>query len=596
MASIAKGLCASIAQLTSSFRTAVALNNAARSTALAHSRAGALSRTLRTGTAFASSSASFSTAPESTSDARDPVAQVEPEEPKRKRRTKAELEAARLAKQAFGVPLRSRKRTRRALGGAVNTDAAFQAAAVAEEPPQSPSKLARPRNVELTEKGEQRLAKKKALEAARAAAAADKDEEVFTAEFMEYLLSEMTYDHLPPRNEWKAAFPNSKRDLTSYRYFVSNRSTIKEIIPKLGINAKERKSEQVTIIEGYPGPGTFASELLKLPKVEKLIALESTPCYLSKLEQLKQQLEEQQPGAGDRLDIMEASAYAWDTYNDLIESGKLGHLNNRVATSDGSFVDFTTNNFVPPAHSDASWQKLSPIIFFAQLPNTVYGEQLFAQIITAIASRIWLFRHGRIQLGLICGESLAKRCLAKAGDRVSRGKLGTTVQCLADVKVHRYAHHLQPHGHHFFPPTMSVGPRVTVSGTSLIPNSNPSTGLTRTGMVMMTVTPKKDPLVKANEIEAFEFITRNLFILRTKAVGDALTHVAPGGQNVLKMTSPEQVEKGLIKKEEVIMPDEIVGELSNVQWACLARMFEKWPFRPRHLFEEGRIRTDKKGR
>ncbi|KAJ1018837.1 hypothetical protein NDA16_004642 [Ustilago loliicola] len=286
----------------------------------------------------------------------------------------------------------------------------------------------------------------------------------------------------------------------------------------------------------------------------------------------------------------------WDTYNQLVESGKLGHLNNRITTSDGSFVDFTTNDFIPPPHSDASWQKLSPIIFFAQLPNTVYGEQLFAQIITGIASRTWLFRHGRIQLGFICGESLAKRCLAPAGDKISRGKLGTTVQCLADIKVHRYAHELQPHGHHFFPPNMSVGPRVTLSGTSLIPNSNPSTGLTRTGMVMMTITPKQDPLVKANEIEAFEFITRNLFILRTKPIGDALTHVAPGGQNVLRMTSPEQVEKGLIKKDEVIMPDEIVGELTNVQWACLARMFEKWPFRPRHLFEEGRITTDKKGR
>ncbi len=97
---------------------------------------------------------------------------------------------------------------------------------------------------------------------------------------------------------------------------------------------------------------------------------------------------------------------------------------------------------------------------------------------------------------------------------------------------------------------MSIGPRVTVSGTSLIPNSNPSTGLSRTGMVMMTITPKRNPLVKANEIEAFEFITRNLFILRTKSVGEGLTHVAPGGQNVLKMTSPEQVEKGLIKPKK----------------------------------------------
>ncbi len=31
------------------------------------------------------------------------------------------------------------------------------------------------------------------------------------------------------------------------------------------------------------------------------------------------------------------------------------------------------------------------------------------------------------------------------------------------------------------------------------------------------------------------------------------------------------------------MPDEIVGDLTNVQWAALARMFEKWPFRAKTL-------------
>ncbi len=289
---------------------------------------------------------------------------------------------------------------------------------------------------------------------------------------MEKLLVDMHYDHLPTRNEWKETFPNAKQHQTNYRYFVSNRSTIHDVIPRFGITDPERKGEKVTIIEGYPGPGTFASELVKMEQVEKVIALEQTPCYLKKLEVLKAQLEKKAPDQAAKLDIINASAYMWDTYSDLVSSGKLAHLNNRVSTSDGKTIDFSTNDFIPPNHSDASWQRLSPIIFFAQLPNTVYGEQLFAQIITAIASRIWLFRHGRIQLAFICGESLARRCLAEAGDKITRGKLGTTVQCLADIQVHKYAPDLAPHTHHFYPPTMSVGPRVTLSGTTLIPNSN----------------------------------------------------------------------------------------------------------------------------
>ncbi|TKY85355.1 hypothetical protein EX895_005517 [Sporisorium graminicola] len=581
---------ASIAQVTSSLRNAATLG-ALRRTAVLCPQVGSSSRTFRTSTTVllvASSSRAATDASATTENASQ--AEVKAKKPRRKRRTKEEIEAARLAKTAFGVPIRSQKRTRRALGGTAAANAERDIKQGREEKP--PTRRGRPK---LKPDDPGREARKQSRLAALALAQAQADEPL-SAQVMENLLSHMAYDHLPPRDEWKNAFPVSKQHKTSYRYFVSNRSTIRDIIPHLGITDPERNGEKVTMIEGYPGPGTFATELLAMDQVEKVIALEDTPCYVKKLEDLRNVLEQRQPGASDRLDILKSSAYLWETYNELVSSGKLAHLNNRVTTSDGQMVDFTTNSFVPPDHSDASWQKLSPMVFFAQLPNTVYGEQLFAQIITAIASRIWLFRHGRVQLGFVCGESLARRCLAEAGDKISRGKLGTTVQCLADIQVHKYAHELAPHTHHFFPPTMSVGPRVTVSGTSLIPNSNPSTGLTRTGMVMMTVTPKKKPLVKAKEIEAFEFITRNLFILRTKPVGDALTHVAPGGQNVLKMTSPAQVEKGLIREEEVILPEEIVGDLTNVQWACLARMFEKWPFRPTHLFEEGRVKPDNKGR
>ncbi|EST04931.1 Ribosomal RNA adenine methylase transferase [Kalmanozyma brasiliensis GHG001] len=546
-----------------------------------YSQPGPSSRTLRTSAILASTSSSSAT---------ETANEIKPEKPIRKRRSREEIEAAKLAKEKLGIPIRSQRKSRLSLKGG--------GAAAAPAPDKGTEKFSerkrtKPRPPKVEDPG--RVARRE-VRMQRLAMVEAQADEVPSAELMEQLLEEMRYDHLPPRDTWKEEFPNGKKHLTSYRYFVSNRTTIKDMIKDLGIEGEERKGEKVTIVEGYPGPGTFASEFLKMDQVEKVIALEDAPCFLEKLEKLQAQLEDEKPGTGSRLDIVKSSAYQWDTYSELVSSGKLAHLNDRVTTSDGKSVEFTTNDFKGPDHSDASWQELSPLLFFAQLPNTVYGEQLFAQIISAIASRSWLFRHGRIQLAFTCGESLAKRCLAEAGDKISRGKLGTTVQCLADVKVHRYAHELAPHTHHFFPPSMSVGPRVTISGTSLIPNSNRSTGLTRIGMVMMTVTPKKDPLVKGDVIEAFEYITRNLFILRTKPVGVALTHVAPGGQNVLKMTSPEQVAKGLIREDEVIRPEEIVSDLTNAQWACLARMFEKWPFRPRHLFEEGRIKPDHKGR
>lgn len=37
-----------------------------------------------------------------------------------------------------------------------------------------------------------------------------------------------------------------------------------------------------------------------------------------------------------------------------------------------------------------------------------------------------------------------------------------------------------------------------------------------------------------------------------------------------------------------VRPDKLVKDLTDDEWISVARIFEKWPFRPEHLFEEGR--------
>ncbi|SPO40620.1 related to MTF1 - mitochondrial RNA polymerase specificity factor [Pseudozyma flocculosa] len=403
------------------------------------------------------------------------------------------------------------------------------------------------------------------------------------------------YAHMPPRDEWKEAFPSGKAASTQYRYFTANRDTLAGMVDALRIGSDLAPGQKATVIEGYPGPGTFTSELVKHPAVEKVIALESAPSYLAALRNLQGQLaSEGQPG---KLDIVEGSAYDWETYNHMITQGCLSHLQGKVPFSDdGATVDFSNDAGLPVGHGDLSWRDPSPLYFFAHLPNTVHGEQLFAQIIHAIASRLWLFRFGRLRLGFVCGEPLVKRCMGMAGDRNNRGKLGTTLQCLADIEVHYDSSQLSPHHHHFFPSTLAIGPRVPVSSVTHIPNSNSSTGLSRTGMAMMTLTPKREPLFGQRDLEAFEFVTRNLFVLKSKSVREAMTHIAPGGQNVLRMLGPDKADQGLIRRDEVIDPETKVIDLTNVQWAGLSRTFEKWPFRPEHLFEMGRMKTEKRGR
>lgn len=150
---------------------------------------------------------------------------------------------------------------------------------------------------------------------------------------------------------------------------------------------------------------------------------------------------------------------------------------------------------------------------------------------------------------------------------------------------------LHPYAENFYPPTPSIGPRVPTTGNT-IPNSNISSGLTKQGLCMLVVDPLPQPFVAKEDMPAFEFLARNLFVLKTKPIGDALKHVAPGASNVLKKLSADNANtRG--RPETVITPDTKVNALTNEQWAALAAAFEKWPFRPTNLFEQGRVQRGK---
>lgn len=69
-------------------------------------------------------------------------------------------------------------------------------------------------------------------------------------------------------------------------------------------------------------------------------------------------------------------------------------------------------------------------------------------------------------------------------------------------------------------------------------------------------------------------------------------HVAPGATNVLKLLAPDH-PRMRDRPQDVVLPDTLVMSLTNHQWAALAVAFEKWPFRPQNLFEEGRLQRGK---
>lgn len=385
------------------------------------------------------------------------------------------------------------------------------------------------------------------------------------------------FEHLPHPSQWRNVFSFTREQNARYRYFVSNRALVHRIVDQLGLNDQARRGQKATIVEAYSGPGTLTRGLIQHESVEKVIALENVASFLPWLQQLKEDPSLDAETRG-KLSIIPESGFSWDTYETLVNEGHLDHLRGRVPN---------LGEGAPPLH----WEEPSPIYFVAQLPNTVHGEQLFAQLVHAIASGFWLFKYGRVKMAFVCGEAVAARSLAQVEDHRNRAKLGVTVQSLAAPTLTIPTEQLQPYAEYFYPPTPIIGPRVPLTST-FIPNSNISSGLSKQGLCMLVVDPLQQPLVDRRDLDAFEFLLRNLFVLKTKPIGEALKHVAPGAANVLKMLAPGS--RMVTERPELeVSPDAPVYSLSNEQWAALANVFERWPFRPQNLFEEGRVQRGK---
>lgn len=393
--------------------------------------------------------------------------------------------------------------------------------------------------------------------------------------------------HLPARSEWDTAFPRHAGFLKAHRFFVSNYDTCKKVVSALELDEHNKglaDGQKATVLEGYPGPGVMSRALLESDAVERVIAMEDNVVFAKGLENL--QHDPAMPRASSALDIMESSAYEWDSYTKLLESGKLDHIA-EIGEGRHSKPDYATGLF-----NDDTWAKPSPILFFAQLPNTVHSEQLLSQLLRAIPNRLWLFRYSRVRLALICSQHMAMRCLAPPASRL-RGKLTMVAGAMADIKILLDVDAFTPHQEHFYPAMPEVGPQhpLTMNRATIRTKTvgAPQTGKHKEGQALMLIEPKVKPLVSGAEVDAFDYITKSLFILRSSSVSKALTSLAPGANNILNMMRsgehPAMRDLGPID----VNPDTPVSELSLEEFVGLARMFERWPFRPANLFDEGRI-------
>ncbi|GAA5980243.1 hypothetical protein JCM5350_000885 [Sporobolomyces pararoseus] len=298
-----------------------------------------------------------------------------------------------------------------------------------------------------------------------------------------------------------------------------NDETCRDLVRGWGV---DKMGSDVTVVDTYSGAGGLTRAFLELPNVGKVIAIEDAFRYNNILRDLKVEEDSKNPG---RLEIIEKDSFTWEAYSEAAK-----HLNE-----------------VPTIPWD---EKSNNHLFLAgQLPNNRHGEQLFVQLVTAIASRMWYFTRGRFSMGFVGSENYWKKIFAQPGEK-DHHKLSVLLPTLAHLEYVDILSDFRPVETNFHKPR---GDKAHVKAVKVIPRIR--------------------PLV--NNFEALEYCAKHMFVSKAVPWPKAVAAITPGSSNLV----PLLVKQGL---RDLQKP---VNKLTLEEWIKIADTFEDWPFRPHNLMD-----------
>ncbi|GAA6002351.1 hypothetical protein JCM10207_001077 [Rhodosporidiobolus poonsookiae] len=297
---------------------------------------------------------------------------------------------------------------------------------------------------------------------------------------------------------------------------IINEDSARELVRAWGVD----RMQDVVVVDSYAGPGGLTRAFLELPNVKKVIAIEDAHRYAPMLNTLKERY-------GDRFVHVDEEPFLWEAYTAAEEHFK--HDIPKVPFSEGPHPN---------------------LFFSAQFPNSIYGNLMCIQLLSAISGEMWFYQYGRLQMGFTGADSFWKKLFAPPGDP-SHHKLSVLVPTLADVQRIQTLSDFRPAEQHFHKP-----------------RGDPAL------FGAVKVTPHEKPRVK--NYDALEFITRNMFVGKATPWPRALASVCPGATNLVE----KAVAAGVTDTKKT------VTQLTLDEWIILADVFEAWPFRPQTLFDD----------
>jgi len=273
-----------------------------------------------------------------------------------------------------------------------------------------------------------------------------------------------------------------------------------------------------TLVEMNPGSGVFAQRLQQAVQPRQHILLEPAAAFQAPLQALQCKY--------PCVEVRRQDGFLWSTYVDLEKEGKLQGLK----------VDEGENK---------------RLLFVGNLMRGHQGEQLLSQFLGCIAEQTWLQQYGRVRMLLWMNSTLARRMLARPGDRPARTRASVVAEALADTRLV-----VVPAGE---------------GGDGLV-ESQEGDVAPHEAAALLDVRPRAWSS-RGCEYEVFDYLLKNLFTCRSMGVQQAMDVAAPKGSSLL-LRLPH------------IRPSTRVCDLQLEELLDLARAFDAWPFRPQYLWDE----------
>ncbi|CAN3363355.1 mitochondrial transcription factor 1 [Diutina catenulata] len=316
--------------------------------------------------------------------------------------------------------------------------------------------------------------------------------------------------------------------------WISSPEKCQQIIDKLDLPSKYSPGN-LDIIEAFSPTFLFSSmvnrELRPRRHVVMVSARQAVNRWTSAIDHLRQTT-----GNVENYSLYPHDPYQWSSYTSLLQE-------------------------MAPPKQDMS-KIHDELLFVANVSSPSWGESLMAQWMMCCAHRNWIQRYGRVRMVMTVPEQTAQKFMAGAGFG-KRNK--SAVKCEMFTKTRLLA---------ITTPTMDIGfreypgfgydPRVVVrdqpvllTGDEIRPQNS--------SFAMVEFEPRA--VECPEDFELYEYIMQQLFINKDRPIGEMLSRVALGAEDLASEIPAEILAKG-------------ANRLSVEEWDTLWTAFSNWPFKP----------------